>query len=114
MTASRTQKLSGVISSTVQGGGKRRPSAAIASTAPILFGLALYCRRRWILDLKPVVDAARPIVRTKPLRDNAFTAKSAGVLHAARRRREQSHVTRRALLANEKGAPCWKQPAALC
>ena len=74
------------VSSTVQGGrsGAKLASGPLSArpplTAPIFFRLTLHCRRRRVLDLEPVVDASRPIVRTEPLRHDAFAAERTGVL----------------------------------
>ena len=46
----------------------------------LFFGLAPHGRRRRVLDREPVVDASRPIVRTEPLRHDAFAAERRGVL----------------------------------
>ena len=47
------------------------------SLRPIPFSLAACCGRGRIFDLESVIDAARAVVRTEPLRDHALTAERA-------------------------------------
>jgi hypothetical protein len=66
--------------------GAREVAASVAIAleawiaAPILLGLASYRWRRRVLNLEPVVDAAGPVWRTEPLRDDPLAAERAGVL----------------------------------
>src|SRR5215831_9307993 len=53
--------------------------APLRDSAPVLLGLALHRRRVRVLELQPVLRAARSIARAKPLRDDAFEAHLAGV-----------------------------------
>jgi hypothetical protein len=48
-------------------------------TTPFLFRLALHRRRRWVLELQPVLALAAAIDRAQPLRHDAFEAHLAGV-----------------------------------
>jgi hypothetical protein len=61
-------------SSTDHGGGKRR---AGNSAVPILFGLALNCRRIRIFYFQPKRRAAPAVNRAELLGDNTFTAEPA-------------------------------------
>ena len=51
-----------------------------ALAAPIFLRLAPHRRRRRILDLEPVIDAAGAVGRTEALRDDPLAAEGAGVL----------------------------------
>ena len=48
--------------------------------ALFLFHFALDRRRQWILDLQPIIYAARAVGRTKPFRHDSFTAEPTSVL----------------------------------
>ena len=64
-----------------------RSALASIGSYPNLPRLALHRWRRRVLDLEPVIDAARTIVRAEPLRDDAFAAERAGMPEDASRRR---------------------------
>jgi hypothetical protein len=56
------------------------PPARPSFGAPIFFRLTPHGGCDRILDLEPVIDAARTVRRTEAFRDNAFAAEGAGVL----------------------------------
>jgi hypothetical protein len=51
----------------------------LGTLRPILLGLPLYRRRRWVFDLQPMRRTAGSVGRAEPLRYDAFTAQRAGV-----------------------------------
>src|SRR5215469_9823912 len=75
--ASKTTKAPGAIRTRrMARSGTPRPSL----TAPLLFDLTLHCRRRRVLDLEPMVDAAGAIRRAESLRHDALATERTGVL----------------------------------
>jgi hypothetical protein len=75
ITRSNTNWKNGV-TWVISGAPPARPSLG----APIFFRLTPHGGCDRILDLEPVIEAARTVRRTETFRDNAFAAEGAGVL----------------------------------